>query len=234
MARYSKYTIVQGDTPQSVAHKATGTIHNWFKIVSYNGLAYPYIVQSVEEKMKNPDKLATIGDILVVPLESTLDSIDPNTLSNQEKMRIQELALGTDLSMVSDSRDWENSGGSDNVMALAHNSRGDLRLEVGVDNLRQATIARLMTEKGSLLMHPTYGSELYSLFDKATVEQAKLIEIEVHRTMLSDSRVSSVETVLSEIEGSTYRGQFTAEVQSLEASFEIVVQGDATGFIVLE
>lgn len=233
MVRFKKYSVVMDDTPQVIAHATTGLVSNWVAIMEYNGLEYPYIVQTSEEKLKNPDHLAMPGDVLIIPIGSLLTDIDPKELSNQEKLKVLELTLGKDLDMVADERNWEASGGSDDIMSLTHNTKGDLKTIVGVENLRQATIAKLMTEKGSLLMHPDYGSNVYNMFNKATVEQAKLIEIEICRTILTDSRITSVETIESYIDRDTYKGAFSVSIRSLEESFDILVQGDATGFQIL-
>lgn len=61
MARYKKHTIVYGETMQSIAQMETGSVNDWIKIAEYNSLVYPYIVDTMQEKMANIEHLATPG-----------------------------------------------------------------------------------------------------------------------------------------------------------------------------
>lgn len=233
MVRYRKHTVVYGDTIQSIAQKETGSVNNWMEIADYNGLQYPYIVETIAHKKRNLEHLVTYGDLLIIPIEDPLVNIDPQTLSTQDKRLIVELALGKDLSMVALEENYLTNGTTDEILELTHNGRGDLARVIGVENVRQATIAKLLTARGSLLLHPEYGSDLHTMFTKATVEQAKLIELEVCRTVLTDTRVTDVQPMGSTIDGSTYKGEFEAEIQALETSFNFVVEGDGSGVIIL-
>lgn len=233
MARYKKHSIAYGETLQSIAQLHMGDVNRWTDIAEYNGLSYPYIVDTVEEKKSNLEQLVTIGDTIIIPIDSLLESIQPESLTNQDRQRIMELSFGKDLSMTHFEDRFMHKGTSDEILELSGNNKGDILTVLGVDNIKQALQAKLLTPKGALLLHPEYGSNLHKLFGKATIEQAKLIEIDVCRTMLTDKRVANVQLLNFEIEGSTYRGEYEVELISFEEAFKFVLQGDATGMTIL-
>ena len=234
MARYKKHTIVYGETMQSIAQMETGSVNDWIKIAEYNSLVYPYIVDTMQEKMANTEHLATPGDTLVIPVEANLLDMDINRLNQRDMDFLLSLSLGRDLDMTSETEYYENHGTSDEVFSLTHNGHGDLKTASGADNIRQATISRLMTAKGSLMLHPEYGSNLHLLFGKTTIEQMKLISLEVCETVLKDTRVAECVLVSHYIEEDHYVGNYRATIQSTKDQFEFVVQNDSVGAIVIE
>lgn len=233
MARYKKHEIRFGDTMQSIAQLETGVVDNWIKIVEYNNLHYPYIVETVEEKKQNLEHLVTYGDTVIIPVQTSLLDTDVYSLSRRDQDFIMSLALGRDLDMTSKPENYQNRGTSDEVFELTHNGHGDLKTCQGADNIKQATYSRLMTAKGSLILHPEYGSNLHNLFGKTTQEQMKLISIEVCRSALIDKRITECVLVEHYISGDTYVGRFRATVQTLKDQFEFVVQGDNAGSIII-
>lgn len=233
MARYKKHTVRQGDTMQAISQSTTGNVNNWIKIVEYNQLVYPYIVDTPNEKMANVEHLVTIGDQLIIPIETSLLDINPTDLNRRDRDFVLSLALGRDLNMTADENYYKNKGTSDEILALSADGKGDLSTVQGVDNLKQAINAKLLTAKGSLLLHPEYGSDLHKMFDKVTTEQAKLIEIEVCRVVATDKRINSIFLDSYTLEEDTYKGVFTVEIQSFEEAFNFVIQGDTNGTIIL-
>lgn len=233
MARYKKHTVRQGDTMQAISQSATGDVNNWIKIVEYNQLVYPYIVDTPNEKMANVEHLVTIGDQLIIPIETSLLDINPTDLNRRDRDFVLSLALGRDLNMTADENYYKNKGTSDEILALSADGKGDLSTVQGVDNLKQAINAKLLTAKGSLLLHPEYGSDLHKLFGKVTTEQAKLIEIEICRVVATDKRIRTVVLDSYTLEEDTYKGVYTVEIQSFEEAFNFVIQGDTNGTIIL-
>lgn len=233
MARYKKHLIVYGDTMQSIAQKETGSVDNWVKIAEYNDLVYPYIVDTMQEKMSNLEHLATLGDTLFIPDEGNLLDINTSSLNQRDMDLLLGLALGKDLDMTSDTDYYENHGTSDEVFAITHNGHGDLKIASGADNIKQATISRLMTAKGSLMLHPEYGSDLHLMFGKTTIEQMKIISIEVCDTVLKDTRVAECVLVNHYIEEDRYVGNYRATLQSTREQFEFVVQNDNSGALII-
>mgnify|MGYP002507217073 CR=1 FL=1 len=234
MARYKKHMIVYGETLQSIAQMETGYVDYWIKIAEYNSLVYPYIVPTMQEKMQNVEHLATPGDTLIIPSEANLLDTDISYLNQRDMDFLLGLSLGKDLDMVSEQKYYENHGTSDEILALSANGYGDLKIASGADNIKQATISRLLTAKGSLLLHPEYGSNLHLLFGKTTLEQMKLISLEVCETVLKDTRVAECVLVSHYIEEDRYVGNYRAIIQSTKDQFEFVVQNDSVGAIIIE
>lgn len=234
MSRYKKYTITYDDTIQSIAQSETGTVSMWQEIVKYNNLEYPYIVLTPEEKIKNPEHWVTIGDTIIIPIEADLLDRDVNTFSNRDKNLILSLALGRDLSMTSDEDYYRTRGSHDEILALSAGDKGDIKTVEGIDNLKQAILSRLLTPRGSLLLHPNYGSTIHELIGKKnTIDNMVILENEIVKTIKKDSRVEDVRAESSYIDEDRYHGEFTIYLHSLEEYFSFVVEGDNKGQIAL-
>lgn len=234
MSRYKKYTITYDDTIQSIAQSETGTVSMWQEIVKYNKLEYPYIVLTPEEKIKNPEHWVTIGDTIIIPIEADLLDRDVNTFSNRDKNLILSLALGRDLSMTSDEDYYRTRGSHDEILALSAGDKGDIKTVEGIDNLKQAILSRLLTPRGSLLLHPNYGSTIHELIGKKnTIDNMVILENEIVKTIKKDSRVEDVRAESSYIDEDRYHGEFTVYLHSLEEYFSFVVEGDNKGQIAL-
>lgn len=210
------------------------SVYDWLELVDYNNLKYPYIVETTAEKKKDPERLVTYGDTLVIPQEADLASdIDPNDLGNHDKEFLMSLALGRDLAMATNPQEYNKRGTSDEIFELSHNTHGDILTYWGTDNIKQASIARLMTPKGSLMLHPEYGSNLHLLFGKATREQMKLIQNEVIRTVKTDTRVNACNLIDHWIEEDHYVGQYEATAMDTQAQFDFVVQNDEANNMII-
>lgn len=234
MARYKKHVIVYGETLQSIAQLETGIVDYWVKIAEYNSLVYPYIVSTMQEKMANIEHLATLGDTLIIPMEANLLDTDLSNLNQRDMDFLLGLSLGKDLDITSSQKYYENRGTSDEILSLTANGYGDLKTASGADNIRQATITRLLTAKGSLMLHPDYGSNLHLLFGKATLEQMKLISLEVCETVLKDTRVAECVLVQHYIKENQYIGSYRATIRTTKEQFEFVVQNDSVGALIIE
>lgn len=233
MVRYKKHEVRYGDTMQSIAQLETGEVNDWIKIAEYNHLKYPYIVYSREEKMQDLEHLVTLGDEIIIPIQQSILDNDVYKMSRRDQDFILSLALGRDLDMTSKPQYYEDYGTSDELFELNHNGIGDLKTCQGADNIRQATLSRLMTAKGSLILHPEYGSNLHNLFGKTTLEQMKVISLEVTSTVLKDTRVTECVLVEHYIKGDVYYGEFKATIHTLKDQFEFIVTSDATGSIIV-
>lgn len=217
MARYKKHYVSYGDTIQSIAHTSTGDVNSWREIVRYNDLKYPYIVDSVDEKIQNPEHWVTYGDVIIIPYEASIGDMNPNNLNIGDVEQLYASTLGIDLDILTDD------------FALTTTDKKDLKTARGIDNLKQAIIMQLLTPRGSLLMHPRYGSDLHNMFSKATAQNAIIIENEIAATIKQDPRVESVTVVSSSISGDTYSGEFIVSIPTLEESFNLLVENDILG-----
>lgn len=233
MIRYKVYTVVQGDTLQSIAHKTLGDVTRWVDIMEYNELMYPYIVQSSEEKLSNIEHLITWGDQIIIPDDTSIASTELSKLNQRDKDYILDVGLGRDLDMTHKTESYQKYGTSDNVLELVGNTLGDLKTVRGVENVKQALHARLLTPKGSLLLHPNYGSNLHNLFGKADIIQMRLIEVDICNTILSDGRVETCTLLHAELIEDRYQGSFLVELKSLDETFNILIQNDLEGQIMV-
>lgn len=238
---YKEHIIQYGETLQSITQRYLGSMENWKSIADFNNLKYPYIVETVEEKNSNPEKWVTIGDTILIELPVEANNFDAieQSLNDADKERIYSLALGSDLHVLggeldnhygllhSDRFPNEQSprfGSRDDTLYITDNLKGDVKTVSGFENLRQSLWIRLITDKGSYVGHPTFGSELYKYVGwRNATEAVTLLDLEIERTLREDGRVSDVEKVESRLEEASYYGYFKVTPQGLEESFNFIL-----------
>lgn len=229
MARYKKHVVRYGETIQSIAALEMGDVSYWFDIVKSNNLVYPYIVETDKEKITNVEHLVTIGDWLVIPVEVTLDTSMLDKMPVQDKETVTKLALGQDLTMTNFPKYYEDKGTHDGILQLDANGKGDIATVYGVANLKQAIIAKLLTPKGSLILHPEYGSNLDNMFVKGSLETVNMIDDEISRTILTDGRISSCSKTSSTLSPMAYASNWEVAIEDIDTQMEFVISRDETG-----
>ena len=190
---YKKYVISQGDTLQSIVQGILGDASQWYDIATYNSLIYPYI-NRLEVPEYNIEGVAQVGDTILIPIPegNSSYSIDEDTLTPQQKNSITTVALGSDLSVIQYTGDIEGRGSTDELVHLSASS-GTLNRVGGYDNLTQSLLLRLNTPKGSLILHPEYGSTIGSILGQRNTEATvNKILVNVEKTIRQDTRVSNV------------------------------------------
>lgn len=230
--RFKKHIVNYGETMQSISQKHFNTPSYWIDLIEHNDLKYPYIVEDEKEKLKNPENLVTYGDTIIIPSEEDLSNVTLQEINKKDQETLVELALGRDLNITSDEKFFNKHGTSDEILAFS-TDRGDLDVVKGVDNIKQQLQTRLLTPKGSLLMHPDYGSNLHNLFTSNTIETATLIEMEVIRTLTTDTRVESANIVNWTVKGNEYQGEYEVNIRSVESSIRLVLGMDDSGIVAL-
>lgn len=213
MAQYTNYTVTQGDTLQLIAQKVLGDASLWTDIARFNKLKYPYITQDPQDKVTNK-RVACVGDTIVIQ-DLSGDVSRVKTASSNTRVTsdyVDELLLGRDMKLVPTTGVKENSRTAtlpliDDFLELTTDNQGSLEMTKGVYNVVQAVTRRIMTEKGSLYLHPEYGSELHSYRGMGvTYELLRLIELDCQTTALQDGRVVSATAE------ATYDGQSTVNI----------------------
>lgn len=228
MADYKQHIISQGDTLQSIAQRYYGDVNEWHTIKDYNNLKYPYIVKKGEEHIANPENVVMVGSTITIPIEQSLIDVNTDNFTRRDINNVLDLVLGRDLSMIDTPYDYEERGLQDEIFSL-NSKNGDVSTVRGVQNLKQAVMARLLTPKGSLLLHPNYGSELHKIIGKNTLGVARMIEDEITKTILVDQRIANVYAEYSKIDFNVYKGKFIVELRSIEEYFELLVESDPEG-----
>lgn len=237
MTKFLQHIIRDGDTLQGIAQQQLGNMNEWVSLAQFNDLRYPYIVDTVEEKMQNPDHLVTIGDVLLIKVADDVQSnliqqLKRTTEYDQEEL--YALALGKDLNILPVARDLTSSGRDFETLELKGDNRGSLATVRGIENLKQSLFIRLSTPRGSYVGHPRYGSDLHTYVGmKGTEENAALIDLEIERTIRTDSRVTACNLINRSIAGNTYTAAFSISTLTLEQAFEFVVSARQNGPIVL-
>lgn len=81
---------------------------------------------------------------------------------------------------------------------------GDIASVSGIDNIAAALNHRLMTERGSLRLHPVYGSGIHALIGKTqSPYRLKMIELDIYETLAYEDRVRDVKIVDIRVEGTS-------------------------------
>lgn len=230
--RLKKHVIQYGDTMQSIAQYYYNDVGAWIDLIEHNNLKYPYIVDDELVKNKDPQRLVTIGDTIIIPTEETLSDVVLQDISSKDIDALLELSFGRDLNITRDESYFNEYGTSDEILGFS-GTTGDLDTVTGIANIKQQLQTRLLTPRGSLMLHPNYGSDLHELFGKNIPEQAVLIDMEVCRTLLSDGRVQSANNVDWKIEGNEYSGTYSVELKSVEESIRLVLEADESGVFAL-
>ena len=217
---------------QSIAQYYYNDVGAWIDLIEHNNLKYPYIVDDELVKNKDPQRLVTIGDTIIIPTEETLSDVVLQDISSKDIDALLELSFGRDLNITRDESYFNEYGSSDEILGFS-GTTGDLDTVTGIANIKQQLQTRLLTPRGSLMLHPNYGSDLHELFGKNIPEQAVLIDMEVCRTLLSDGRVQSANNVDWKIEGNEYSGTYSVELKSVEESIRLVLEADESGVFAL-
>lgn len=166
-------------------------------------------------------KVLTVGDMLLIP------QLDDGRISNEFSLQTTyfDMLMGRDLYLGGEGTDKPNdervelSAIYDKDLSTSEsealNGFGgmDLRAVSGVDNLIQAILHRMVTEKGELPYHPEYGSLLPKLVGKpGTQKNIRLLETEAIATCLEDPRVESVYGLTMQYAGfGAYAVEFTVK-----------------------
>ena len=227
--RQYKHVITQDETIQQIAANYLGDVSLWKDIVKYNGLQYPYLVDTPEEKLNNVSHLMCLGDTIIIPSNTSLSDIDPNNLPVRDQETIEQLALGNDLAIDYTNSEFSNWGTYDGLADMQGNGKGDLALNRGSNNLKQAIIMRLSTRKGTLALHTGYGSTLSTMIGQPSSIYLEATKNSIQQCLETDSRVGSVTCNYFTALGNKVTSSWTVVPQGLETSWTFVLNANDTG-----
>jgi phage baseplate assembly protein W len=237
MVQFKQHIVRYGETIQSIAQDELGDMTQWIALAQFNSLRHPYIVDTVAEKLNNPDHLVTIGDTLLIKLDNSATSnliSNLSTATSYDQEEIMALALGKDLDILPLPKNIGSPGYDAQVFEMKSDGKGAIATKRGIENLKQSLYIRIITPQGSYVGHPEYGSKVDMYLGlKNTEENASLIDIEIERTMRTDSRVKNVVCNGHTVSGNTYSSVFTVTSYSLNEAFQMVMSSINNGPIVL-
>lgn len=184
---YKIHIVGPGDTIQAI-----GDLYGvpWTQICTINGLSYPFINTEPESGDNSiPADVATVGRQLVIP---TGDMIFPVRIDDA-KLDVVQYILGADLDIYSCMESEHHVIQIGNTGELLDDGHGDLLLASGLRNLRQQLVTRLGTPKGTLLLHPEYGSDILQYIGRPLTPEL-LVEQKlcVQECLLTDFRVEGI------------------------------------------
>lgn len=176
-----EYVVRQGDTLHTISASFVGTVELTNTIAIVNDLDYPFIDTDMDTVYPSDHKVARLGDTLLIPLEITgSDVIDDISENDSYGIDLLLTTNKVELSMIH--------------IGEFKESQGDLRVTQGRDTLIQDLTHRLMTERGTLVLHPDYGSDLLKMIgEKSYIGWEQKVTIEIMKTMLSDPRVDNIQ-----------------------------------------
>lgn len=175
MNNHREYTIQYGDTLQSLSARFYNDARRWLDIARYNDLDYPYITNTPSGQ----PKVRTIGDTILIPL-------DPDVEQRPVVDNWIDEFCGEDFALHND---------------FGNDIYGDLATVVGLENLALALTHRFETERGELIYHPEYGSNLHMFVGRTEPFINKMIELEILETAYQDPRVEHIEVRFLERSG---------------------------------
>lgn len=223
--RFKKYTIKQGDTLQLIAQNELGDLSRWPELASYNSLSYPYIVNSGSRD----SRIRSAGEEITIPLDSDLSTLNVDGINATDSKTITAYALGVDLSLMSESDNFIQRGTTDELVSLSAGGKGIYTVG-GYDNLKQALLMRLNTQKGSLPLHPEYGIDISQIIGKrnsvATVNKLKVM---VEQALRYDGRVGSASVTAYKVSGEEVTLSATVTPIGFEEQLSLLVNMDNIG-----
>lgn len=190
MAQYRMHTVTPGDTIQYL-----GDLYSvdWREIVTINGLKYPYIdTDIVDNEFAFVDTVAKIGNKLLIPNTSAVLPLKSNNTAGE----VEKYAFGCDLDLYEEKISSHGVLNLETEGNLSDAENGDVLTVEGIENLRQQISTRLGTPKGTLLLHPEWGSNLLSYIGRRmTPELLTEVSLEIQECVLSDFRVQQVSDI---------------------------------------
>ncbi|MDQ0719817.1 phage baseplate assembly protein W [Paenibacillus sp. W4I10] len=163
----------------------------------------------------------------------SLSITNPEPFNNGKDARVrltgQTIYINSDQAVTTT---LEPLGGTDLMVSsdgdLMEDETGDWAAVAGIDNIKQAVSHRLVTRRGSLTQHPTYGSRLHEFIGLAQAPYIRqLVELDIHETLNYEDRIDAVTVDNVVIQQAAYYVYLTIDVSGRQ---EIIgLQVDQSG-----
>lgn len=159
---------------QKIAARVFGDAAQWYQLIAYNNLVSPFITD--DPTQVKTGVLLTGQQILVPAPYAVASSPDP------------ALVFGADIALTNGN--------------FSVDSGGDFAVVSGRANLSQGLQNVIETERGELIYHTEYGSQVRTLLGKVSNQAATVLAAQYAKAaVLSDARVSSVNTSVATVTG---------------------------------
>jgi phage baseplate assembly protein W len=166
---------LRGESLQILAARELGDGTLWATVAAFNSLKPPYITD--DPSAVRPGVVLS-GTQLRVPAPVAFVSVDLDPTE----------VLLTDIRLTKG--------------RLTVGLRGDLDTVSGADNLKQALVNRIETNKGELVMHAGYGSDVRRIVGTGNGPTAGLLGAQYAKTAVAaDTRISKVLKTTSKVNG---------------------------------
>lgn len=189
---YITHVVQVGDSLQKIA--SAYNISDWKDLVYINNLEYPYICDTLNANAPVGNGVLKVGDKMLIPSSEYSAPANNLRIDNIEKQ-----AYGCDLDIYSYDSGNEQVKNLESKGELSDNN-GDLKLSEGIRNLRQRLLIRLSVSKGSMILHPDFGSDIDKYVGlKGTPQNIIKLQLAVQESILSDELVEQVQDLTVEV-----------------------------------
>lgn len=171
-----------GDTLQSIAARELGDAGRWHEIIAFNRLRPPYLAATAS------DGVLAYGGLILLPAPAPMayTALDPDSVFERDVALVNRQLMADD--------------------------GGDFVVVAGRANLRQALSHRVMTERGELLFHASYGCLVSRLIGTVNGPTASLLAAQyVRAAVQADPRIQRVTRSEAEVLGD----KITATVEAM-------------------
>jgi hypothetical protein len=183
---YVTHVVQVGDSLQKIAN--VYNISDWKDLVYINNLEYPYICDTLDANISVGGRVLRVGDKMLIPASEYSSHANNIRLENVEKQ-----AYGCDLDLYNfDLEEYQVKNLESKGELSAHN--GELKLAEGVGNLRQRLLIRLSVTKGSMILHPEFGSDIDKYIGlKGTQQNLIKLKLAIQECILSDELINKIQ-----------------------------------------
>ena len=182
---------VSGDTLQSLAAKRLGDARKWRAIAVLNNLTEPYISKDGFPGTKK------IGDRILIP------SFDPPpqnraitpVIGVAPNVPAEKRLLGTDLKLK---RLTDRPGDFYDFEIDVEAGSDDIKTTEGIDNLKQALLVRLRTERGTNQLYRQVGHERVIAVSEPGIDRDQVI-FRIGQAVRADPRVTDLRRINGQV-----------------------------------
>lgn len=183
--------VYPGEDIRDVAARVLDDRDRWRILVALNKLRAPFISPTGGPGILVPgdtilypsDRSTVVGGIV-----GTQKPTSNETKNNSSANTPGQLSYGRDLVIQS------TFVGAEELTDLVINQRGDLGSIAGLNNVQQAIRIKFITQRGELPAHQLFGAK-FPIGRKATSDSFTSLRLDTLRTILSDTRVRTVENL---------------------------------------